>query len=167
MIKDGDQKEKVAAIFKVGTSCYALYFGPRRDKEDPRWVPAIVTKIFGSRSVNVQVFPKGVTWRRHLEQLTPRYTSQENAEPGEPPVSTPVDQSPSGENPEVRVQTAQLTEPVAAPAWPRQERLHNFIHNDLPLGLQALVFLPLASCGSFFPGLQRAMEIVLHCMTIN
>ena len=59
MIKDGDQVEKVAAIVKVGTPCYALYFGPRRDK-DPRWVPTIVTKVFGSRSVKVRVFPKGV-----------------------------------------------------------------------------------------------------------
>ncbi|KAL5488608.1 hypothetical protein EMCRGX_G017577 [Ephydatia muelleri] len=31
----------------------------------------------------------GVTWRRHLDQLRPRYTSQEDTEPGEPPVSSP------------------------------------------------------------------------------
>ena len=48
----GDQVDKVATIYKVGTHCCALYFGPRRDK-DPRWVPAIVTKVYGSRSVKV------------------------------------------------------------------------------------------------------------------
>ena len=57
MTKDGDQVEKVATIFKVGTPCYALYFGPRRDK-DPKWVPAIVTKVFGSRSVQCECFLK-------------------------------------------------------------------------------------------------------------
>ena len=66
---------------------HCMYFGPRHDK-DPKWVPAIGTKVFGSRSVQVRVFPKGVTWRRHLEQLRPRYTSQEDTEPGEPPVFT-------------------------------------------------------------------------------
>ena len=88
MSKDGDQGEKVAAIFKVGTPCYALYFSPRCNR-NPRWVPrAIVTKVFGSRSVKVRVFPKGVTCRRHLEQLRPWYTSQEDAELGELSVST-------------------------------------------------------------------------------
>ena len=42
--------------FTVGMSCYALYFGPKRDKE-PRWVLAVVTKVYGSRSVNVKVYP--------------------------------------------------------------------------------------------------------------
>ena len=68
--------EKVIQTFKIGSPCYALYCGPRREKE-PRWVPAVVTKVFGSRSFNVRVFPKGVTWRRHLEQLRPRHGIQE------------------------------------------------------------------------------------------
>ena len=67
-----DQPATVHHIFKVGTPYYALYWGPRRDK-DPSWVPAVVTKVFETRSVNVQVFPKGGTWRRHIEQLRPRY----------------------------------------------------------------------------------------------
>ncbi|KAL5505812.1 hypothetical protein EMCRGX_G007319 [Ephydatia muelleri] len=91
MIKDGDQVVKVAAMIKVGTPCYALYFGLRRDK-DPR----------------------------HLEQLRSRYTSQEDAEPS---VSTPneEDQSTSRETPEVSVKTDQRTEPVLAPALPKQK----------------------------------------------
>ena len=103
MTKDGDQVEEVATIFKVGTPCYASYFGPRRDR-DPKWVPAVVTKVFGSHSVQVRVFPKGVTWRRHLEQLRPRYT-----EPGEQPVFTQeeTDQPLLGETPEVSVQNRQ------------------------------------------------------------
>ena len=45
----------------------SLYSGPMR--EEPRWVPAVVTKVLGSLSFNVRVFHKGVAWRRHLEQL--------------------------------------------------------------------------------------------------
>ena len=42
----------------------------------------MVTKVFGTRSANVRVFPRGVTWRRHIEQLRPRYGTQEDADPG-------------------------------------------------------------------------------------
>ena len=79
------EKEKVTRvvnIFKSGDPVYALYFGPRRDKE-PRWVPAIVTKCKGTRTFNVRVFPRGPTWRRHLEHLQPRSVSEEDNEPGE------------------------------------------------------------------------------------
>ena len=68
--------------YKVGTPCYALYYGPRSDK-DPRWVPAIVTKVHGSRSMDVRVCPRGPTWRRHIEQLRPRYGIEEDTEPPE------------------------------------------------------------------------------------
>ena len=33
--------------YKVGAPCYALYCGPRRNRQ-PRWVPAVVTKAFGT-----------------------------------------------------------------------------------------------------------------------
>ena len=78
---------RVAPIYTVGTPCYALYCGPRREK-DPRWVPAVVTKVYGSRSVSVRVCPRGGTWRRHIEQLRPRYGVQEDADPGEVQVSS-------------------------------------------------------------------------------
>ena len=74
----------VAPIYTVGTPYYALYCGPRCER-DPRWVPAVVTKVFGSRSVNVRVFPRGGTWRRHIEQLRPRYGVDQDADPGEVP----------------------------------------------------------------------------------
>ena len=48
---------RVAPIYSVGTPCYALYCGPRREK-DPRWVPAVVTKVYGSHSVSVRVCPR-------------------------------------------------------------------------------------------------------------
>ena len=41
--------EKVTQTFKIGSPCYALYCGSRRKKE-PRWVPAVVTKVFDSHS---------------------------------------------------------------------------------------------------------------------
>ena len=58
------QVKGIHHIFNVRTPCYELYCGPRRDKE-PRWVPAIVTKV------NIRVFPKGGTWRLYIEQLRP------------------------------------------------------------------------------------------------
>lgn len=73
---------KLSRTFNVGDPVYALYYGPRRDRE-PRWVPAIVIKRLGSRSVNVKVLPRGPTWRRHLEQLQPRHSSAEDEDPGE------------------------------------------------------------------------------------
>lgn len=60
MNKNSCPVEKVDFIIEVGTPCYALYYGPRRDK-DPRWVPAVVTRVFGAWSVNVRVFPKSYT----------------------------------------------------------------------------------------------------------
>ena len=77
-----DKAQRVASEkvnYSAGTPCYALYFGTRRDK-DPRWVPAVVTKRLGPRTVNVRVFPTGPTWRRHIDQLLPRHTSEEDYE---------------------------------------------------------------------------------------
>ncbi|ELT93912.1 hypothetical protein CAPTEDRAFT_189335 [Capitella teleta] len=79
------QTQEVAYVitnYKVGDTVYALYFGPRRDK-DPRWVPAVVTKRKGTRTVNLRVWPRGPTWRRHVDQLQPRYPSPEDLEPGD------------------------------------------------------------------------------------
>eukprot|EP00731_Ephydatia_muelleri_P001219 Em0001g1219a len=51
--------------------------------------PAVVTKVFGTRSVNVRVCTRGGTWRRHIEQLRPHYGAQEDPDPGEEvPVGT-------------------------------------------------------------------------------
>lgn len=44
----GPSVNKLTYSFQLGAPCYALYYGPRRDK-DLRWVPAIVTKVFGPR----------------------------------------------------------------------------------------------------------------------
>ena len=68
--------------YKVGMSCYALYCGPKRDK-DPSWVPAIVIKVCGPRCVAVRVYPKGPIWRRHVDQHRPRNGSVEDNEPGD------------------------------------------------------------------------------------
>ena len=53
-------------------------------------MPTVVTKRFGTRSVNVRVVPRGGTWRRHIEQLRPRYVDQDEANPGEIPIQAPV-----------------------------------------------------------------------------
>jgi len=75
---------KVVRSYNVGDPVYALYFGPKRDKEG-RWVPAIIIKRKGSRSFNVRVQRKGSTWRRHLEQLQPCHASVEDDDPGDLP----------------------------------------------------------------------------------
>ena len=84
--EDSEVVSKVEHHYSLGDPCYALYFGPRRDR-DPRWVPAIVTKVHGTRSVNVRVIPRGPTWRRHLDQLRPRYGSDQDDDPCEIPTS--------------------------------------------------------------------------------
>ncbi|XP_067940408.1 uncharacterized protein [Watersipora subatra] len=63
----------------VGTPCYALYCLSKRDTQ-PKLVEAVVIKVFGSRTVNVRILPRGPIWKRHLEQLCPRHASPENAE---------------------------------------------------------------------------------------
>ena len=84
--EDSEVVSKVKHHYSLGDPCYALYFGPRRDR-DPRWVPATVTKVHGTRSVNVRVIPRGPTWRRHLDQLRPRYGSDQDDDPCEIPTS--------------------------------------------------------------------------------
>ena len=73
---------KVTRRYKVGDPVYALYHGPRRDRQ-PRWVPAVIKKALGTRSFNVKIVPRGPVWRRHWEQLQPRSASAEDSEPGE------------------------------------------------------------------------------------
>jgi len=97
---------KMDKKYAVGTPCYALYCGPRCNKQ-PRWVPATVIKVYGTRSVKVRVHPKGPTWRRHVDQLRPRYGVQHDADPGdefeisagtneqqEPPITTEITNRP-------------------------------------------------------------------------
>ena len=57
----------------VRTPCYALYCGPKQTRE-PKWVPGVVTKVFGARSFNVRITSNGAIWRRHIEQFRPRHT---------------------------------------------------------------------------------------------
>ena len=42
-------------------------------------------KVNDTRSVNVCVVPPGAVWRRHIEQLHPRYHSEDDTEPGQAP----------------------------------------------------------------------------------
>eukprot|EP00731_Ephydatia_muelleri_P034216 Em0051g8a len=111
--QEQEAPNRVALIYSVGTPCYALYCGPRREK-DPRWVPAVVTKVYGSRSVSVRVFPRGGTWRRHIEQLRPRYGAQEDADPGEVQVSSSVLVPPPAEGVDPTVDSVDASELSAA-----------------------------------------------------
>ena len=75
---------KVNYFYKVGDPCYACYFGSWKK---PRWVPATIVKRHGSRCFNVKVFPNGPVWRRHIEQLRPRYSTPEDEDPGDDPAT--------------------------------------------------------------------------------
>ena len=66
--------QHVRTRYTVGTACYALYCDPRHTNS-PRWVPANVTKVYGTRSFTVKAHLRGPLWKRHWEQLRPRYTA--------------------------------------------------------------------------------------------
>lgn len=83
--------KKTTYQYRVGTPCYAQYFGPKRNKS-PRWVSAVVIKVHGTRSVNVRVLPRGPTWRRHIDQLRPRFGVDQDTDPGDEPAKTQFDQ---------------------------------------------------------------------------
>ena len=80
---------KTTYQYSVGAPCYALYYGPKRNRS-PRWIPAIVVKRYGTRSVNVRVLPRGPIWRRHIDQLRPRYGADQDADPGESLAESPT-----------------------------------------------------------------------------
>ena len=65
--------------YQTGSAVYALYCGPRRS-EDPRWVAAVVIIRLGTRTVSVRVHPRGPVWKRHIDQLRPRYGASEDSE---------------------------------------------------------------------------------------
>ena len=79
--KEQTAVQHVRTAYDVGTPCYALYCGPRQTST-PRWVPATITRIHGTRTFTVKVHPRGPPWKRHLEQLRPRYGVVEDADPG-------------------------------------------------------------------------------------
>ena len=126
--------EKVAQVihkYDVGSLVYALYFGPRRDR-DARWVPAVVTKRKGTRTFNVKVVPRGPTWRRHFEQLQPRHHTPEDDEPGHDvtvsttPSLTPTDVTQP--QPVVSQQPTRQPPPIPAddpPVEPRRSKRRN------------------------------------------
>eukprot|EP00731_Ephydatia_muelleri_P038393 Em0743g4a len=126
---------RVAPIYSVGTPCYALYCGPRREK-DPRWVPAVVTKVYGSHSVSVRVCPRVWHWRRHIEQLRPRYGVQEDADPGEVQVSSmePVLVPPLAEVVAHTADSSELCVPTAEPTRIPAKPMRVYRNPRLPTG---------------------------------
>ena len=56
-ISSNDDSRHPIHNFKAGDPCYALYFGPKQTK-DPRWVPAVVVKWTGTRTIQVRTVPK-------------------------------------------------------------------------------------------------------------
>ena len=58
------------------------HYGRKIDKT-PRWVPAIVSKRLGTRHLLAKVLPQGPVWKRHIEQVRPRYGADQDTDPGE------------------------------------------------------------------------------------
>ena len=79
--KEQTAVQHVRTAYDVGTPCYALFCGPRQTST-PRWVPATITRVHDTRTFTVKVHPRGPLWKRHLEQLQPRYGVAEDADPG-------------------------------------------------------------------------------------
>ena len=73
---------KITHRYLIGTACYAKVHWPRKER-DPRWVPATVVEALGSRRVRVKIYPTGPNLIRHIEQLQPRFGTEEDDDPGE------------------------------------------------------------------------------------
>lgn len=118
MSKDSGGVAKVTKNYRVGDPVYALYHGPRRDRQ-PRWVPAVIKKTLGTRCFNVKIVPHGPVWRRHWEQLQPRYATEEDKEPGE---AVDIASDLTSDHPmeifEDEPQTMRQTVPKAVPSVP-------------------------------------------------
>ena len=80
---------KVRQTYTVAAPCYALYWGPKRNKQS-RWVPAVVSKVSAHEVLMLlsPVFPRGPNWRCHIDQLCPCYAVEEDADSGEAPRSS-------------------------------------------------------------------------------
>ena len=129
-VKDQGKEQNITVktttyTYRVGAPCYALYCGPKRNKS-PRWIPAVVIKVFGTRSVNVRVLPRGPTWRRHIDQLRPRFGADQDNDPGDDPAETKraqFDQQPK-DAPRIQAQQAQ-EQPARLPQRRRNWRKPN------------------------------------------
>ena len=53
--------------------------------DNPSWVPAIVTKVYRTLSLNVEAVPKGSTQRRYVALLRPRFLAKEDHDPDNKP----------------------------------------------------------------------------------
>ena len=114
--------------YMAGACCYALYRDPKRDRQ-PRWVPAVMTKVFGSRTVSVRDVPWGLIRRQHIDQLCPWYRTNEDADPGEMPSSLAMpNEIPT--NVDTPMNDALPQPPPATDAWPQKQHNGWLPHND-------------------------------------
>ena len=79
--KEQTAVQHVRTAYYVDTPCYALYCGPRQTST-PRWVSATIIRVHSTRTFTGKVHPRGPLWKRHLEQLRPRYVIDEDVDPG-------------------------------------------------------------------------------------
>ncbi|ESN92922.1 hypothetical protein HELRODRAFT_165058 [Helobdella robusta] len=84
--KPGKEREenynKVKCSISIGQPCYVKYYGPRRDRQ-ARWVSAIVVRRLGQRHILVKSIPHGLLWKRHVEQIRPKYGANQDGDPEE------------------------------------------------------------------------------------
>ena len=66
--------------FLQGDPCYVKTYGATANSR-PRWAQGTISKVMGPRLYEVKLYPGGPTWKRHLDQLRPRYGGEEDDEP--------------------------------------------------------------------------------------
>ena len=142
---------KRVSPLKVGDHCYALLFGNRRNKE-PRWVPATIVKKKGVCMFHVRIFPNGPVWRRHLDQLRPRYFSSEDHDPEEDSSNTRV---PSFSSEDCRTPDPGETAPFANNARFSSEDCRTPDPGEPPHATISGNLLPISNSGTDVPPASR------------
>ena len=83
-----EQNMDLSPEFTVGQAVFAVNFG----KGGGKWVPAVIASVLSPMNYQVQV--EDVLWKRHRNQLRPRFVPQSNLQ-GESTVSSEVPTVPS------------------------------------------------------------------------
>ena len=82
MTPDSGGVAKVTRQYKAGDPVYTLYHGPRRDK-NPRCVPCDRQEVIGYSLLQRQGRSSWPSLETTLEQLQPRYVTDEDNKPGD------------------------------------------------------------------------------------
>ncbi|ESO00466.1 hypothetical protein HELRODRAFT_175905 [Helobdella robusta] len=133
---------KVKCSILISQPCYVKYYGPRRDRQaswvpaivvrrldrQARRAPAIVVRRLSRRHILVKSISHGLLWKRHVEQIRPRYGANQDGDPGEiTGTQSQFDSRHSIVKPTTPESSQVLFDPISLPR--RSERIrHKFAH---------------------------------------